>query len=419
MGDEIEKNLEARLNDAIEEAASAKLPFSAKIFGLSTKFQKLKESLQPTTTAPPPPPPPPPSTAAKLSREKLYNLNNLLTEWHLQSKNAISIRKFSSNLGRINLQDKDKGNGVASNRVQQREIQRSVDGIANMGSSNVEIPQQSTHGSTTLDSKTEAFRWSDRSVDETKVHGLDDKVKSLQRLLVPNNDDSGFRAIGIVGMRGIGKTTLCQVIFKKQEVKNHFLPRIWVCLSKQPQDDPDNKKETVKRMLECLGVEESVIKSANDNHGLEGLLFALRLQLHGKRYLIILDDVWCKDDHDMEFYSPLDRDENCCEKLAYGLPKGCGGTVIVTSRAEELAKKMVGEDKLHRLLPISDPESCWKIFKDSAEEGDINLSGGLESLKDKIIEKCDGLPLLAKMMGKIANENLRERTMVPQSQQQV
>ncbi|GMP72701.1 hypothetical protein CsSME_00030633 [Camellia sinensis var. sinensis] len=419
MGDEIEKNLEARLKDAIEEAASAKLPLSAKIVGLPTKFQRLKESLQPTTTTTTPPPP---STAAKLSREKLYNLNNLLTEWHMQSKNAISIRKFSSNLGRINLQDKDKDkdkdNGVASNRVQQREIQVSVDGITNMGSSNVEISQQSTHESISLDSKTEAFRWSDRSVDETKVHGLDDKVKSLQRLLVSNNDDSGFRAIGIVGMRGIGKTTLCQVIFKKQEVKNHFLPRIWVCLSKQPKDDPDNKKETVKRMLECLGVEESVIQSADNDHGLEGLLFALRLQLHGKRYLIILDDVWCKDDHDMEFYSPLDRNENCCKKLAYGLPKGCGGTVIVTSRAEELAKKMVGEDKLHRLLPISD-ESCWEIFKDSAEEGDINLSGGLESLKGKIIEKCDGLPLLAKMMGKIANENLRERTVVPQSQQQV
>ncbi|GMP72703.1 hypothetical protein CsSME_00030635 [Camellia sinensis var. sinensis] len=417
MGDEIEKNLEARLKDAIEEAASAKLPLSAKIVRLPTKFQKLKESLQPPTTTTTPPPP---STATKLSREKLYNLNNLLTEWHMQSKNAISIRKFSSNLGRINLQDKDKdkGNGVASNRVQQREIQVPVDGITNMGSSNVEISPQSTHESISLDSETEAFRWSDRSVDETKVHGLDDKVKSLQRLLVSNNDDSGFRAIGIVGMRGIGKTTLCQVIFKKQEVKNHFLPRIWVCLSKQPKDDPDNKKETVKRMFECLGVEESVIQSADNDHGLEGLLFALRLQLHGKRYLIILDDVWCKDDHDMEFYSPLDRDENCCKKLAYGLPKGCGGTVIVTSRAEELAKKMVGEDKLHRLLPISD-ESCWEIFKDSAEEGDINLSGGLESLKGKIIEKCDGLPLLAKMMGKIANENLRERTVVLQSQQQV
>ncbi|GMP41282.1 hypothetical protein CsSME_00011440 [Camellia sinensis var. sinensis] len=50
MRDEIEKNLEARLNDTIEEAASAKLPLLAKIVGHSTKFQKLKESLQPTTT---------------------------------------------------------------------------------------------------------------------------------------------------------------------------------------------------------------------------------------------------------------------------------------------------------------------------------------------------------------------------------
>ncbi|CAL5330629.1 unnamed protein product [Camellia sinensis] len=84
---------------------------------------------------------------AKLSREKLYNLNNLLTEWHMQSHNVISILKFASNLDRINRQDKDKDNGVASNPVQQREIQGPVDGNTNMGSSNVEISQQSTHES--------------------------------------------------------------------------------------------------------------------------------------------------------------------------------------------------------------------------------------------------------------------------------
>ncbi|GMP95899.1 hypothetical protein CsSME_00044770 [Camellia sinensis var. sinensis] len=72
MGDEIEKNLKAKLNDAIEEAASTKLPFPKKIAGLSlsTKFQKLKESLQPPTTTTTTTTTAPPSTAAKLSREK-------------------------------------------------------------------------------------------------------------------------------------------------------------------------------------------------------------------------------------------------------------------------------------------------------------------------------------------------------------
>ncbi|GMQ05735.1 hypothetical protein CsSME_00050639 [Camellia sinensis var. sinensis] len=180
MGDEIEKNLEARLNNVIEEATSTKLPLPAKIVGLDlfTKFQKLKGLLQPTTTTTATPP----STAVKLSQEKFYNLNNLLTEWHVQSKNVISTFKFASNLDRINLQDKD--NGVALNRVQQREIQGSVDGNTNMGSSNDKISQQSTHESISLDSKIEAFRWSDRSVDETKVYGLDDKVKSLQTMMI-------------------------------------------------------------------------------------------------------------------------------------------------------------------------------------------------------------------------------------------
>ncbi|KAI8024800.1 Bifunctional nuclease 1 [Camellia lanceoleosa] len=92
------------------------------------------------------------------------------------------LQQFASNLDRVNLQDKD--NGVASNQVQQWEIQGSVDGNTNMSSSNGEISQQSTYELISLDTKTESFRWSNRFVDETKVHGLHDKVQSLQRLLV-------------------------------------------------------------------------------------------------------------------------------------------------------------------------------------------------------------------------------------------
>ncbi|GMP85302.1 hypothetical protein CsSME_00038512 [Camellia sinensis var. sinensis] len=73
----------------------------------------------------------------------------------MQSKNVISTFKFASNLDRINLQDKD--NGVASNRVQQRKIQGSVDRNTNMGSSNSEISQQSTYESISLDTKIEVF----------------------------------------------------------------------------------------------------------------------------------------------------------------------------------------------------------------------------------------------------------------------
>ncbi|KAL7243917.1 hypothetical protein ACSBR1_016185 [Camellia fascicularis] len=160
-------------------------------------------------------------------------------------------------------------------------------------------------------------------VDETKVHGLHDKAIYLQRLLV--HDNTQFKAIGIVGIRGIGKTTLCQLIFNKEIVKAHFLPKIWVWMSKQPGDNQDYRKETVKRILACLDVEEEMIKSDNKRHGLEGLLYTLQLQLIGKRYLIVLDDVWSTEDEYKNFCSSIADDEKCSERLAYGLPKGWGG----------------------------------------------------------------------------------------------
>lgn len=395
MGDEIiEKYLITKVNKDIEELEQAQEPLLAKLLSnLPSTFKELKKSLeQPTTSTD--------SNPTKFNREKLYNLSNILTEMQTQNKKktngieSVLFYKFARSLDKIKGELREKDN----NTIQ-------------------------TNEANSAESETEAFRLSTRSVDETKVHGLDDKAMSMQRLLIPssdnNNTDVRFNAIGIVGMRGIGKTTLCQLIFNKKKVRTHFLPRIWVCLSKQPRDDEDFRKETVKRILTYLGVQEEIINSANESHGLKGLLFALRLQLIGKRYLIVLDDVWNTEDQYKSFCTSISDDEKCSERLAYGLPKGFGGTVIVTSRTEEMAKGMVGKENLHRILQLLDRESCWKIFEDAVDRDGEVFSGQLKSLKDKIVEKCAGLPLAAKMMGQIAHDELLIRKQrVVESQQE-
>ncbi|XP_057512848.1 probable disease resistance protein At4g19060 [Actinidia eriantha] len=354
MADEIEKYLVAKLTNAIEKVEEAEKHGSAK-----SAVAKLL----------------PPRTLTKLTRDKLYNLNNLLAEWQIQSEKQ-NRYPFESKIFDYVFARNIKG------ELQEKNANAPPNELEH---TNRRDPVPVEH-----------------SISRSKkVHGIDDVAMSLQRWLVKEKGDPGeFKAIGIVGMRGIGKTTLCQIVFDMEEVKNHFLPRIWVCVSRKPEDDKDdNRKETVKRMLQCLGVEDEIINYANVKHGLKGLLYALRLQLMGKKYLIVLDDVWTTEKY-KDFYSFVAGDEKCSEKLAYGLPKGYGGTVIITSRTEELAKKMVGEENLHRITPLS-KESCWEIFKDSFGEDD-------ESLKGKITDKCDGLPLAAKMMGQIAKEQIAE-----------
>lgn len=124
-------------------------------------------------------------------------------------------------------------------------------------------------------------------VDPSMVHGLEDEVDSLERLLLnPERAESdSFKAIGIVGMRGVGKTTLAQVVFHRSEVKDRYLPRIWVCLSPSPQldrADPDWKvADVTERILKQLGVGEETGRSIYSKRGLSGLLYTLHLQLAG------------------------------------------------------------------------------------------------------------------------------------------
>ncbi|KAF3626573.1 putative membrane-bound transcription factor site-2 protease-like [Capsicum annuum] len=210
-------------------------------------------------------------------------------------------------------------------------------------------------------------RWSDRTVDRSRVFGINEKENFMERFLIRrDNEVKGFKAIGIIyGVAGVGKTTLCQLTFNNEQVMNDFFPRIWVCMSKSPEDVVDYREEVVRRMLKCLGVE----------------------------------------DEEMEFTSK--HRDNCTEKLALGLPKQQGGAAIVTTRSEELAKEMVGEENVHPLLPLQE-KSCREIFEDSAGEKVKQLLKDQtdHDLEDTIMSKLGGLPLAAKIMGKIMEQEL-------------
>ncbi|CAK7350745.1 unnamed protein product [Dovyalis caffra] len=249
--------------------------------------------------------------------------------------------------------------------------------------------------------------WSYRSIDPSKVYGFGDEIMSLEGMLVRDGSNDKFKAVGIVGMIGTGKTTLCQVLLTRLEVRNHFVLRIWVSLSVKPNRGLDQKIETVRRMLQSLGVKEGIVSSVSEKHGLSGLLYALYVRLRGKRYLIVFDDVCDGDEWYGQLNSSLPHNGKWKERLAYAVPKGCGGTVIVTSRNKEFAKKMVGEENVHYHPPLSDSESCWSIFMDSIQQDETPFNFmNMDGLKNEIMQACGGVPLAAKVMGQIVNENI-------------
>ncbi|XP_019178850.1 PREDICTED: putative disease resistance protein RGA3 isoform X2 [Ipomoea nil] len=218
-------------------------------------------------------------------------------------------------------------------------------------------------------------------VDSSEIQGRKSDASALISKLVENSvedearNGNGPPVISIVGTGGIGKTTLAQLVFGDEQIKTHFDERVWICVS-----DPFDQIKIAKAIV------ESTTKSSTDLSQLHVLLEKIQSILSGKRFLLVMDDVWTEQSAKWE---PLKN------SLKDGLP---GSRILVTSRSERVAR-MMGSAYLHHLDLISD-EEAWLLLSRKAFSG--RREEDCEKLKDigqKIAQKCKGLPLAAKVMG--------------------
>ncbi|KMT10517.1 hypothetical protein BVRB_5g116410 [Beta vulgaris subsp. vulgaris] len=123
-----------------------------------------------------------------------------------------------------------------------------------------------------------------------------DEANILRTLCYPGNADRDLNVVGIVGMcwrqrnqlvlvnkscLGLGKTALSKRVFDRDEVKKHFYKRIWVCVSHDFE-----VKGILEKMVELVDDETSTRSSY------QAMVAKLEMNLRGKRYLLVLDDVW-------------------------------------------------------------------------------------------------------------------------------
>ncbi|XP_024039244.1 putative disease resistance protein RGA3 [Citrus clementina] len=221
-------------------------------------------------------------------------------------------------------------------------------------------------------------------IDEGEVCGrVDEKNELLSKLLCESSEQQkGLHVISLVGLGGIGKTTLAQLAYNNDEVKRNFEKVIWVCVS-----DTFEEIRVAKAIIEGLG------ESAPSLSEFQSLTSHIHRSIEGKKFFLVLDDVW-------------DGSYNKWEPFFLCLKNGLQGSkILVTTRNESVAR-MMGSTNIIFIKQLAE-EECWSLFKRLAfSSRSFEDCEKLEPIGRKIACKCKGLPLAAKVIGNLLRSKI-------------
>ena len=190
--------------------------------------------------------------------------------------------------------------------------------------------------------------------------------------------------LSILGMGGLGKTTLAKKVYDHQTVRGHFDCQAWISVS-QSYNIEDLLRSMIKQFCE---VEMKSPPSGMDSMDEESLMLSLRNYLQQKRYVVVFDDI-----RKIDFW----------EDIKHVLPdNNKASRIIITTRKCEVVNfcKKSCPVYVHQLQPLP-PKKEWELFCKRAFRNDF---GGhcpleLEELSQEIVEKCQGLQLAITSIG--------------------
>ncbi|KAG8371948.1 hypothetical protein BUALT_Bualt12G0015800 [Buddleja alternifolia] len=278
-------------------------------------------------------------------------------------------------------------------------------------------------------------------VNELEIYGRKkEKEMIIGELLDSRHEQDDLSVYALWGMGGLGKTTLAQLVYNDARTEKHFELRIWVCVSDDfsiqrlmraiiesiggvIKDSTEGSQSNVSELdplqrllqerlsqsnvseldpLQRLLQERLSLSNVSELDPLQRLLQErlsqsnvseldalqrlLQKRLRGRKFLLVLDDVW-NENHSL--WDGLKEVLRCGSK---------GSMLMVTTRIEKVAI-MMATITPYNIGYLSEDDS-WSLFKQRAfiaREEEENLV----EIGKMIVKKCGGVPLAIKALGSL------------------
>ncbi|TMW97857.1 hypothetical protein EJD97_004905 [Solanum chilense] len=212
--------------------------------------------------------------------------------------------------------------------------------------------------------------------ENEEMEGFHEAMDKIKRQLLRRS--SQLDIISIVGMPGIGKTTLAEKIYNNLIVTPHFDVHAKCRVT---------QLYSWKELL--LTILNDVLDPADRTGKEDGeLATELRQVLLTKRFLILVDDVW-----DKTVWDHLYR----CFRDAKN-----GSRIILTTRLSDIANYAKCKSEPHHLRLFRDDES-WTLLQEEVFQGE-SCPTELVDVGFRIAKSCGGLPLSIVLVGGVLKE---------------
>ncbi|KAJ4800474.1 Disease resistance protein (CC-NBS-LRR class) family [Rhynchospora pubera] len=188
--------------------------------------------------------------------------------------------------------------------------------------------------------------------------------------------------LSIVGMGGIGKTTIAQNLYNDPRILTNFKERVWVCVSQNYSEI-----DLLKGIIRGIMGDHTKSKSVGE------LKSMLADAVREKTFFLVLDDVW--------------RPDVWTNLLRIPLQSAANAQVLITTRDRSIALSM-GAVFIHQAESLS-VDSGWELLCKSTY---LDTDHEVQDLKDlgiQIVAKCGGLPLAIRAISGLLTTKERNR----------